>query len=107
MPVGVDVYTLMRTPTITRCSPVERSKTCTAVIVSNAADYVVRVVTSRRRRQLASLVFEFDDEAAEWRRWFNELRKFQGRMGHCNPVPLADGETFLLFNWCEAACMVD
>ncbi len=68
---------------------------------------MIRVVTSRRRRQLASLGFEFDDEAAEWRRWFNELRAFQGRSGHCNPVPLADGETFLLFNWCAAAsCLI-
>ena len=61
------------------------------------------LVACCRRRQLTSLGFEFDDEAAEWRRWYNELRAFEGRVGHCDPVPLADGETFLLFNWCVAA----
>ena len=54
-----------------------------------------------RRRQLLELGFEFDEEAAEWRRWYNELAALQGAGGDCSPVPLADGDTFLLFNWCD------
>ena len=50
-------------------------------------------------QELDRLGFEFDEEAAEWRRWFNELAAFQRRAGHCSPAPLADGDTFLLFNW--------
>ena len=53
------------------------------------------------------LGFEFDKEAAEWRRWFNELASFQRRAGHCSPVPLADGDTFLLFNWCALEFLSD
>ena len=33
--------------------------------------------------------FEFDAELAEWLRWFNEIRAFHQREGHCQPQPLA------------------
>jgi hypothetical protein len=38
---------------------------------------------------LQALGFEFDGEAAEWERWFNEIAAFSGRHGHCQPHPLA------------------
>lgn len=41
--------------------------------------------------------FEFDKERAEWLRWFNEIRAFKQRHGHCQPHPLAhpNGEATL------------
>ena len=45
--------------------------------------------------------FEFDAEAAEWLRWFNEIAAVQAAAGHCSPAPLASGADFLLLNWCS------
>ena len=49
---------------------------------------------------MQELDFEFDLERAEWMRWFNQLVEFKGIHGHCNPMPLAAGDDFLLLNWC-------
>lgn len=45
--------------------------------------------------------FEFDDEQAEWLRWYNEIRAFKEAHGHTTPAPLAAGSDFLLMNWCS------
>lgn len=50
---------------------------------------------------LTALGFEFEEEAAEWRRWYNELRNFQAAEGHCGVSPLASSSAFLLINWCS------
>ncbi len=42
-----------------------------------------------KQQQLAAAGFEFDGERAEWLRWFNEIRTFSERHGHCQPHPLA------------------
>lgn len=48
-----------------------------------------------------ALGFEFDEEHAEWLRWFNEIRAFRKAQGHATPAPLAAGSDFLLINWCS------
>ena len=53
-----------------------------------------------RRQALEAVGFEFDEEQAEWLRWFNQLAEFRETEGHCNPMPLAAGLDFLLLNWC-------
>lgn len=57
-------------------------------------------LASDRRERLHAVGFEFDDERAEWLRWYNELKAFEAVSGHCTPVPLAAGADFLLINWC-------
>ncbi|PRW45545.1 DEAD DEAH box helicase [Chlorella sorokiniana] len=54
-----------------------------------------------KQTQLAAAGFEFDGERAEWLRWFNEIRAFKERHGHCQPQPLAHPNDFLLINWCS------
>ncbi|KAI7842130.1 hypothetical protein COHA_004322 [Chlorella ohadii] len=54
-----------------------------------------------KQQQLAAAGFEFDGERAEWLRWFNEIRAFSERHGHCQPHPLAHPNDFLLINWCS------
>lgn len=63
--------------------------------------YVEGTLPANRAGQLQDLGFEFDDEKAEWLRWYNEIKSFAGQHGHCNPVSLASGSDFLLNNWCS------
>lgn len=42
-----------------------------------------------KKEKLLELKFEFDEEIAEWKRWYNELIAFRNIHGHCSPVPLA------------------
>ena len=58
-------------------------------------------LSSVRADQLLELGFVFDEENAEWLRWYNEIKKFSEEQGHCNPIPLASGADFLLINWCS------
>ena len=46
-------------------------------------------LAAAKEQQLAAAGFEFDGERAEWLRWFNEIRTFKERHGHCQPQPLA------------------
>lgn len=52
-----------------------------------------------RAEQMQKLGFELDDEAAEWLKSFNEVKAYQGLMGHSCPGPLTTGASFLLSNW--------
>lgn len=58
-------------------------------------------LTGDRIAMLEAVGFEFDDEAAEWGRWYNELAAFHAAAGHCSPTPLASSSAFLLINWCS------
>lgn len=44
--------------------------------------------------------FEFNEEEADWRRWYAELKAFKSAAGHCSPNPLATGIDLYLYNWC-------
>lgn len=55
--------------------------------------------SAHRAEQLKQLGFELDDESAEWLRSFNDVKAYQGRMGHSCPGPLTSGASFLLTNW--------
>lgn len=57
-------------------------------------------MSEQQKEILEHMGFEFDDERAEWLRWFHELKGYKEANGHCNPVPLAAGSDFLLLNWC-------
>lgn len=54
-----------------------------------------------RAAQLASVGFAFDEEDAEWRRWYTELRQFEGRHGSTVSAPFTANDDFYLTNWCS------
>ncbi len=43
--------------------------------------------------------FEWDDDEAEWVRWYSELAAFKAVHGHCSPWPLSQGVDLRLINW--------
>jgi hypothetical protein len=53
--------------------------------------YKKGALATERAERLQLLGFEFEEEYAEWLRWYNELKVFRDIHGHCNPVPLAAG----------------
>lgn len=50
--------------------------------------------------RLQALGFEFNEDEADWQRWYSELQAFKADKGHCNPDPLATGVDLCLYNWC-------
>ncbi|GFH32311.1 uncharacterized protein HaLaN_31509 [Haematococcus lacustris] len=56
---------------------------------------------TRRQQQLQALGFEWDEDQADWMRWFRELAAFHAASGHSSPAPLAQGVDLYLINWCS------
>ncbi|GBF98592.1 hypothetical protein Rsub_11317 [Raphidocelis subcapitata] len=50
---------------------------------------------SEKEEALQALGFEFDEDEAEWLRWFLDLARFKELRGHASPM------TIYLINWCS------
>jgi hypothetical protein len=57
-------------------------------------------LTAEMEARLLGIGFEFDDEEAEWLRWYGDLREVSEKrcMGHSETGTL--GDEFYLTNWC-------
>lgn len=51
-------------------------------------EYKAGTLEAAKVEKLEQIGFEFDEETAEWMRWYNELLHFNETYGHANPVPL-------------------
>lgn len=51
-------------------------------------EYKAGTLEAAKAEKLEQIGFEFDEETAEWMRWYNELLHFNETYGHSNPVPL-------------------
>lgn len=59
------------------------------------------VLTEDQVTQLRAVGFEFDDEAAEWARWYRELESFNREHGNVSTGPFTAHSDFYLTNWCS------
>lgn len=54
-----------------------------------------------KEEALTGLGFEFDEDEAEWLRWFIDLARFKELHGHASPMQMSTGADFYLINWCS------
>ncbi|GAX77039.1 hypothetical protein CEUSTIGMA_g4486.t1 [Chlamydomonas eustigma] len=57
-------------------------------------------LSETRYQLLINAGFEFEEDEAEFQRWFSQLRAFKLENGHCNPTPLSTGVDLFLIHWC-------
>lgn len=55
---------------------------------------------------LRELDFEFEEDEAQWLRWFNELQRLYEAQGPGFVVPLASSNDLLLSNWYEGDAVI-
>lgn len=73
-------------------------------------EYKAGILEAAKVEKLEQIGFEFDEETAEWMRWYNELLYFNETYGHSNPVPLGapKGTTLYerMFRMRKRTCML-
>ncbi|KAI8466629.1 MAG: hypothetical protein J3K34DRAFT_433240 [Monoraphidium minutum] len=58
-------------------------------------------LVSEKGDALEVLGFEWDEDEAEWLRWFIDLARFKELHGHASPMQMSTGADFYLINWCS------
>lgn len=51
--------------------------------------------------KLTELGFEYEQDEAEWMRWYAELQKYQTDAEFVSPAALSNCKNFFLMNWCS------
>lgn len=58
-------------------------------------------LSSEKCSKLKNLEFEYEQDEAEWMRWYAELRKYQTDAELVAPMALSNCKNFFLTNWCS------